>query len=123
MWPILMASRWRFPNNVRCGRMRESFRIIDNWAQIGVHGMENHHMLDYLKYYSLENYLFEDVHNRFHSQGWLDAFDFFSIVIWKANRAKSLTALRLMKIATEKTDLEAIVRSLTASVFKASEHR
>ena len=43
--------------------------------------------LDYLRYYDLERYLFEDVHRRFHEEGSIGAFDFFSIVIWKANRA------------------------------------
>jgi hypothetical protein len=52
---------------------------------------------DYLKYYDLETYLFEDVRQRFHKQGKLDAFDLFSIIIWKANRARSKLAQRLAK--------------------------
>jgi hypothetical protein len=54
---------------------------------------------DYLKYYDLEKYLFEDVRQRFHKEGKLDAFDLFSIVIWKANRSKSRLAHRLAKKA------------------------
>ena len=80
-------------------------------------------MMDNLKYYHLEDYLFKDVHDRFHSQGWLDAFDFFSIVIWKANRAKSLVARKLTKHTKGKTDLDAIVHSLTTSLFKSVERR
>ena len=59
-------------------------------------------MLDYLRYYDLETYLFEDVRRRFHAERSLSAFDFFSIVIWKANRAKSKIAHRLLsKAASE----------------------
>ncbi len=39
--------------------------------------------MDYLKYYDLEAYLFDDLRKRFHEDGSLGAFDFFSIVIWK----------------------------------------
>ena len=45
---------------------------------------------DFLRYYDLETYLFDDVHDRFHRQGSLSAFNFFAIVVWKANRAKGL---------------------------------
>jgi len=53
-------------------------------------------MVDGLRYYDLEAYLFEDVHKRFKTEGSIGAFDFFSIVIWKANRAKSRIAKRLL---------------------------
>lgn len=52
--------------------------------------------VDPLAYYDLERYLSEQVSPRFHNRGYINAFDFFSIVIWKANRAKSVTAHRLM---------------------------
>lgn len=65
--------------------------------------------LDYLRYYDLEAYLFEDVRKRFQKEGVLSAFDFFSIVIWKANRAKSKVAHRLLKMA-ETDDLDGAVR-------------
>ena len=48
--------------------------------------------LDYQRYYDLETFLFEDVNRRFRDNGSIGAFEFFSIVIWKANRAKSITA-------------------------------
>jgi hypothetical protein len=79
--------------------------------------------VDNLKYYHLEDYLFGEVHQRFHSQGWLRAFDFFSIVIWKANRAKSRIARKLMKHASGVTDLDAIAYSLTNSIYKATESK
>jgi len=52
---------------------------------------------DYLLYYDDERYLFETVRERFRSSGRLDAFDLFSIIIWKANRAKTKIARRLLK--------------------------
>ena len=54
---------------------------------------------NYLRYYDLETYLFDDVHQRFHKEGKLDAFDLFSIIVWKANRSKSKLAHRLKERA------------------------
>ncbi len=81
-------------------------------------------MVDGLRYYDLDAYLFEDVHSRFQKEGKLCAFDFFSIVIWKANRAKSKVAKRLLaRCPQEGDDLDAIVRNLTKSLFDAHTHR
>ena len=52
---------------------------------------------DYLQYYDLESYLFDTVSQRFHKEGRLNAFDLFSIIVWKAERAKSRLAHRLIK--------------------------
>ena len=52
-------------------------------------------MDDYIKFYNLENYIFGTVHKKFKKQGYIDAFDFFCIIIWKANRAKSKIAKKL----------------------------
>jgi len=71
---------------------------------------------DYLKYYNLEAYLFEDVRQRFHAEGKLDAFDLFSIIIWKADRAKSKLAKRLAKKAGS---LEAAAVQFTTGLFSA----
>ena len=73
--------------------------------------------LDYLRYYDLEAYLFEDVTSRFRTAGSLSAFDFFLIVIWKANRAKTYMATRLLKHGHE--DLEEAVRGLSAGIPSA----
>ncbi len=54
---------------------------------------------DFRDYYNLESYLFDTVRPRFRKQGYLDAFDFFCIVIWKANRAKSKIARKLQRVA------------------------
>lgn len=81
-------------------------------------------MKDPLRYYHLEQYLFEDVNSRFHDAGWLNAFDFFSIVIWKANRAKSNVAKRLLRHDPEsRIDLDAIVRHLTRRLYDAASAR
>jgi hypothetical protein len=71
---------------------------------------------DYLKYYDLEAYLFEDVRQRFHNEGKLDAFDLFSIIIWKADRAKSKLAKRLAKKAGS---LDAAAVQFTSALFSA----
>jgi hypothetical protein len=77
-------------------------------------------VVDPLRYYDLETYLFEDVHRRFHSECSLGAFDFFSIIIWKANRAKSLIARRLLREDPKRrSSLDPIVRDLTADLYRA----
>jgi len=69
---------------------------------------------EYIQLYGLESYLFNTVHQRFAKQGYLTAFDFFCIVIWKANRAKSKVAKRLLG-HTERT-LDEVVIELTAGI-------
>lgn len=69
---------------------------------------------DYLSYYNLESYLFDDVRQRFYRDGKLDAFDLFSIIIWKANRSKSKLAQRLIKKCG---DLEVAASTFTAELF------
>lgn len=75
---------------------------------------------DYLKYYDLETYLFEDVKAKFQQSGQLDAFDLFSIIIWKASRAKSRLAHRL--IARCGT-LDAAARHLSEEIRSAPDHK
>ncbi|MBI4289693.1 MAG: hypothetical protein HY671_14850 [Chloroflexi bacterium] len=53
-------------------------------------------MEDFRQYYDLESYLLDVVRSRFKEQGSLSAFDFFCIVIWKANRTKSTIARKLL---------------------------
>lgn len=74
---------------------------------------------EYVNYYDLEHYLFEQVEPRFQSEHCIGAFDFFSIVIWKANRAKSRIAERLRRKALPGEDLDTIARRLTASLDRA----
>lgn len=70
---------------------------------------------DFLRYYDLENYLFVDVASKFNEHGKLDAFDLFSIIIWKANRAKSRLAKRLIAKAG---NLELAAEQFTTALFR-----
>src|SRR5271168_4753043 len=67
-----------------------------------------------IQFYTLESYLFNTVHRRFAEQGFLGAFDFFCIVIWKANRAKTKVAKRLLG-NTQRT-LDEVVVELTKAI-------
>jgi hypothetical protein len=69
---------------------------------------------DFVQFYCLESYLFGTVHQRFAEQSHLNAFDFFCIVIWKANRAKTRIAKRLLG-TTQKT-LDEVVVELTKNI-------
>jgi hypothetical protein len=72
---------------------------------------------EYLQLYDLENYLFTVVRDRFHVNKKLSAFDFFCIVIWKANRAKSLVARNLKEKCG--LDLDGAVGGLTSALASA----
>ena len=76
---------------------------------------------DYRKFYDLENYLSGEVSRRFSEQGYLKAFDFFCIVIWKANRSKSKIAKRLL--SKGHSDLNSAVIALTKSLAKAENRK
>lgn len=79
-------------------------------------------MVDYREVYNLETYLFETVSRRFQQQGWLSAFDCFCIVIWKANRAKSKIASKLLCNGPRKyQDLDQAVRDLTHQISDAAD--
>ena len=80
-------------------------------------------MIDYLRYQDIERYLFEDVHRRFHVDGKIGAFDGFSIVVWKPNRAKSRIARRLLANAPPHKDLDRVVRKRTATLARARDDR
>lgn len=74
-------------------------------------------MDDFRQYYYLESYLFETVGPRFREQDFLSAFDLFCIAIWKANRAKSNFAKRIMSQDSGKgLDLDERVKQLTKSL-------
>ena len=70
------------------------------------------HEENYIDFFrdNLGAYVFGTVAKRFHNQKCLDTVDFFCIVIWKANRAKSTIAKGLKKIDP---DLDKAVRQLT----------
>jgi len=56
--------------------------------------------MDYKRYYNLEEYLFHNVGPRFRKTNTLSVEDFFCIVIWKANRAKTNIKKKLSKMTT-----------------------
>ena len=71
--------------------------------------------MDYSKYYYLEEYLFKNITNDFHNDGFLNALDFFCIIIWKANRAKTKVANKLREIA-KSNDLNQICKQITLGI-------
>lgn len=79
--------------------------------------MERIVKMDYSQYHNLDSYVFDVVRTRFSEQGCLYAFDFFCIVIWKANRAKSKVAKRLLE-KSKPDDLEATIHKLTAGLYQ-----
>ena len=72
-------------------------------------------MIPFEKYYNLETYLFKEVSINFQKRGYLKVDEFFSIVIWKANRAKSKIARK--KEFKKYSSLEEGVKALTQSLF------
>ncbi|QQG37471.1 MAG: hypothetical protein HYS17_11165 [Micavibrio aeruginosavorus] len=79
--------------------------------------------MNYAKYYDLESYLFSDVHKFFHDNYYLSAADFFCIIIWKANRAKSKIAKKIHRIGKKKyKNLDEIVKQITNALYKAGSH-
>ncbi len=69
-----------------------------------------------LKIYNTENYILTDVKDFFLQNGYLNTFDFFCIIIWKANRAKSKIANRLLKF---NPNLDESVKDLTTKIYQA----
>ena len=77
-------------------------------------------MPDPIAYYDLERYLFDAVGPRLRETGELTTFDFFSIIVWKANRAKSRVARLLLKRAAS---LDDAARSLAQALAAAPDDR
>ncbi len=73
--------------------------------------------MDYLKFYSLEEYLFGEVRNDFLKRGYLYPAEFFCIVIWKANRAKTAIKRKLLKFDR---NLSSAVKKMTREIHFAS---
>jgi hypothetical protein len=72
----------------------------------------------FLELYDLERYLFEVVNRRFHDNGKTSAFDFYCVLIWKANRAKKLNARKVLREGMYKT-LDEGVEAITSTIFCA----
>ena len=77
-------------------------------------------MTEYQDYYlsNLENYLLKEVCPRFQQLGFLSASEFFCIVIWKANRAKSKIAKKVLR-ESGCNSLDEAVRKLTEDIAQA----
>jgi hypothetical protein len=82
---------------------------------------QNIEITDYRKLYDLEGYLFGEVSERYAKTGTISAFEFFSIVVWKANRSKSKIAGRLL--SKDHDDLESAVADLIEQIRIASDHK
>jgi hypothetical protein len=76
--------------------------------------------MDPLKFYALEDYLFSEVTAAFRERGYLTPEEFFSIVIWKAERAKSRIKRRLL---SRGGDLESTIKTLTEEIHAAPTDR
>ncbi|MCX6633581.1 MAG: hypothetical protein NT090_00575 [Acidobacteria bacterium] len=95
-----------------------SWPLVVDSDRPGDDGKRCNPSIDYRQFYHLESYLFDVVGPTFRRQRWLSAFDFFCIVIWKANRAKSKVAARLLRKATCGQTLEDAVRTLTSELAR-----
>ncbi len=76
-------------------------------------------ILDYSKYYDLEDYLFNKVSSNFSKRGYLTAEEFFCIIIWKANRAKS----KIAKKFENENNLDEAIKKLTSSIYKSATNK
>lgn len=76
---------------------------------------------DCQRYYNLESYLFDEVSPAFKRQSTLSTFDFFCIVIWKANRSKSKIARRLLALGHD--TLDGAVKALIKQLSRASSQK
>ena len=71
--------------------------------------------MDFRQFYDLESYFERTVRPLFEQHGYLTAFDFFCIVIWKSNRAKSKIARKLLLHGYKdlNTSVKVLTRGLT----------
>jgi len=72
---------------------------------------------DFARYYDLEEYLFREVSSGYQTNRQISAFDFFCIIIWKANRSKSKVAKRML--AQGHRDLASAVETLLSAISTA----
>ena len=80
--------------------------------------------LNYLEYYDLETYLFKTVRGRFHDEGRICAFDFFSIIQWKGSFQPG-NGERIADGLTKKygNPLNKAVQDLTRKIHQADDDR
>ncbi len=71
--------------------------------------------MDYKKFYNLEDYLFVEVRKHFQKRGCLTAKEFFCIVIWKSNRAKTKIKSNILK--RNGRNLNDAIKKLTKEIY------
>lgn len=72
--------------------------------------------MNYIKYYNLDKYIFEEVGPKFRKTGIITTEDFFCIVIWKANRAKTNIKNKLSKNGT----LDNSIKNISNDIYRAN---
>jgi len=70
--------------------------------------------MNYLKYYFLEDYLFGEVRNNFFKRGYLLPDEFFCIIIWKANRRKTIIR---KKFSENEIFFKKQIREITEKIY------
>ncbi len=68
-------------------------------------GLDRDQLNECLELYDIETYLFDQVSKRFEDDGTLEPFDFFAIVVWKSNRAKTKVKKGLEKAGKSVSEL------------------
>ena len=68
-------------------------------------GLDRDQLNECLELYDVETYLFNQVSKRFEDDGTLEPFDFFAIVVWKSNRAKTKIKKGLEKAGKSVSEL------------------
>ncbi len=75
---------------------------------------------DYRKFYNNERYLLDEVGPRFREIGALEPADFYTLLIWKAERAKNHHKKRLTKIAGS---FENAVHQIASGLHENTNHK
>lgn len=74
--------------------------------------------INYEKYYDLERFLFKDITEFFQLNGYISGVQFYCILIWKADRAKSYNARKIINKEESKT-FDENVKTLTSEIYSA----
>ena len=99
--------------------VRAAYRALEEDRHIrSLHAVQSGSPSDPTSFYFLEDYLFGEVHAAFHARGYLTPEEFFCIVIWKANRAKSKIK---QKLARHGSDLALVIENLTRQIHDATD--
>ncbi|MDD4804852.1 MAG: hypothetical protein PHN69_06840 [Candidatus Pacebacteria bacterium] len=79
--------------------------------------MENLNL--YKKYYFLEDYLFQEITNNFNKNHYLTDEEFFSIIIWKSNRAKGWIVKGIKKELKEGRT----IKDITEKIYEINDNK